>query len=211
MYTDPRRSRTLRLLPFPSYFRFNPPSKLYLRLPVRCSYAVPVCSLAHALPEHIALRCLATSLTGSLPPPCHSTCPVLDVGEHIVAVVASPRFRARCGLVHGRRSLPASVLQVSNATSSSQPLVPSIDKQQRCLWATTFKYEILRRFDSALALEPSLCPPPAVGVHKRHECLARHQCICRKRVARAVRWRRDMRNRDDDVACSPPLACGLGT
>ncbi|KAF8146653.1 hypothetical protein K438DRAFT_2028112 [Mycena galopus ATCC 62051] len=164
------------LLPFQSSFEavFAPASPLLVRGPrlltrscTPRAYSAPlsVCpapgalSLRHA-PTHL-IRISATSLTGSLPPPCHSTCPVLDVGEHIVAVVASPRFRARCGLVHGRRSLPASVLQVSNATSSSQPLVPSIDKQQRCLWATTFKYEILRRFDSALALEPSLCPPPA--------------------------------------------------
>ncbi|KAJ7325799.1 hypothetical protein DFH08DRAFT_816878 [Mycena albidolilacea] len=62
--------------------------------------------------------------------------------------------------------------------------------------ACTFKYETLHRSDSALALEPSLRHAPAVDVHKRH------------RVARAVRWRRDV-VRDDDVAVSPAAACGV--
>jgi hypothetical protein len=126
-------------LALPIFLRFNPPSKLYLRLreyhqsaartrspsahpypahsfTPRADSAPPSVlllapsPLRHAIAIHL-IRISATSLTGSIPAPYHSTRPVPDVREHIVAVVASLRFCARCGLPHGRRSRLVSVLQ----------------------------------------------------------------------------------------------------
>ncbi|KAF8134753.1 hypothetical protein K438DRAFT_1997582 [Mycena galopus ATCC 62051] len=137
-------------LALPVSLHFNPPSKLYLRLPVRCSadsappsvLLLEPFPLRHAIAIHL-IRISATSLTGSMPAPYYSTRPAPHVGEHIVVVVASP-----------------------SATSSSQPLAPSMDKISDALVAAA--YEIPRRSNSALAFEPSLYPAPAVGAYKRH-------------------------------------------
>ncbi|KAJ7793359.1 hypothetical protein B0H14DRAFT_3498221 [Mycena olivaceomarginata] len=107
-----------------------PPSVLLLEpSPLRHAIATPLIC--------ISATSAASALT--LPAPYRSTRPVPDVGEHIVAVVASPR-----------------------AAGSSQPLALSIHKTSDALLAAA--YEIPRRSDSAFALEPSLRLAPAVGV-----------------------------------------------
>jgi hypothetical protein len=92
-------------------------------------------SLRHTIAVHL-IRISVTSLIGGIT--VTATCalsldrPVPDVGEHIVAAAASPRFCARCRLPHGRRSRPVSVPQhpmllavPGTSISPSSPSVPS--------------------------------------------------------------------------------------
>ncbi|KAJ7352664.1 hypothetical protein DFH08DRAFT_957448 [Mycena albidolilacea] len=143
---------------------FDPAYSSHLALPESLplfQFSFEVVSAPSLLEPSPLVHLIQISAIGSIPAPYHSTCPVRDVGEHIVAVVASLRICARCSLPHGQRSRPVSAT-VSNATSSSQPFAPSIDKASDALLAVA--YEIPRCSDSALALEPSLRSAPAVGV-----------------------------------------------
>ncbi|KAJ7254891.1 hypothetical protein C8J57DRAFT_1518517 [Mycena rebaudengoi] len=123
-------------LALPVFLRFNPPSKLYLRLrEYRCSAdsAPPsVLLLRHAIAIHL-IRISATSLTGSIPAPYHPSRAgrwrTHRRGHCLTEVLCSIRPSAWATLSSNVCST------VSNATSSSQLLAPSINKTSDALLA----------------------------------------------------------------------------